>query len=89
MAAHERKNRVYHQQKNEDIESQNVSMNFYVCMFYKISHNHQHQTNPYRVHGLILNYNLQFEPQLGQRKCEIRHITCESQSLLIALCCSM
>ena len=53
MAANKRKNRVYHQQKNEDIESQNVSMNFYVCMFYKISHNHQHQTNPYRVHGLI------------------------------------
>ena len=53
----------------EDNESHNVSMHFSVDMFYKFPHNHQHHTKPYVVHGLIRNYHLQFDPQLGQRKC--------------------
>ena len=60
----------------EDTESQNVSMNFSVDMFYKLAHNHQYHTNPYVVHGLIRNYHLQFGPKLGQGKIEIRHIPC-------------
>ena len=62
--------------KKEDTESHNVSMNFSVDMFYKLPNNHQHHTNPYVVHGFILNYHLQFDPKLGQGKCEIRHIPC-------------
>ena len=45
-------------------------------MFYKLPHNHQHHTKPYVVHGLIRNYHLQFDLELGQGKCEIRHIPC-------------
>ena len=67
-------------QKNEDIESQNVSMTFSVYMFYKLSHNHRHQTKPYGVHGLIWHYHLQFEPKLGQGKCEIWHVPCVCNS---------
>ena len=51
-------------------------MNFSVDMFYKYPHNHQHHTKLYVVHGLIRNYHLQFDPELGQGKCEIRHIHC-------------
>ena len=60
----------------EDTESHDVSMNFSVDMFYKIPHNHQQHTKSYAVHGLIRNHHLQFDPKLGQGKCEIRHIPC-------------
>ena len=51
-------------------------MNFSVDMFYKLPNNHQHHIKPYVVHGLIRNHHLQFDPKLGQGKCEIRHIPC-------------
>ena len=60
----------------EDNEYQNVSMNFSEDIFNKLPHNHQHHTKPYVVHGLIRNYHLQFDPKLGQKKCEIRHTPC-------------
>ena len=53
-----------------------VSMEFSVDMFYKIPHNNKNHTKPYVVHVLIRNYHLQFDPKLGQGKCEIRHIPC-------------
>ena len=62
--------------KKEVNESHNVSMNFSVDMFYKIPNNHQNHTTPYVVHGLIQNCHLEFDPKLGQGKCEIRHIPC-------------
>ena len=49
-------------------------MSCYVEMFHKIPHNNQHNTNPSSVKGLVQNYHLHFDPNLGLVKCAIRYI---------------
>ena len=72
--------RMWHQilssTKKEDVKFKNAPTSCSRVMFHKPPPNHRQYTNPYGVHGLFRRYKLQFDPELGQGKFEIRSIPC-------------